>query len=137
MELYLIRHGIAVERETYTQDAERPLTDKGRQKTTKVAKQLSERGLHFNLILTSPLVRAKETAAILQNANLSAEVQEFASLAPNGDILNWINWLESQRQINYWDKCLALVGHQPDLGNWAETLVWGKAQDACVHLPLV
>ncbi|NEP00680.1 MAG: phosphohistidine phosphatase SixA [Symploca sp. SIO2E9] len=129
MQLYLIRHGIAVERESYAQDAERPLTNKGRQKTTQVAKQLSERGLYFNLILTSPLVRAKQTAAILQEANLGAKVQEFASLAPKGEIFDWLNWLESQRQINYRDKCLALVGHQPDLGNWAETLVWGKAQE--------
>lgn len=132
MELYLIRHGIAVERGTYTEDAERPLNNKGRQKTAQVAKQLYERGLRFNLILTSPLVRARETAAILQDANLSAEVQELTSLAPNGDILNWINWLESQRQIKYRDKCLALVGHQPDLGNWAETLVWGKAQEKLI-----
>jgi phosphohistidine phosphatase len=46
MELYLIRHGIAAERDAYANDEERPLTDKGRQKTGQVAKQLRERGLH-------------------------------------------------------------------------------------------
>ena len=132
MELYLIRHGIAVDREAYTKDEERPLTDKGRQKTTKVAKQLYHRGLRFDLILTSPLVRARETAAILKNIGLSNQVEEFPSLAPDGDIYVWVNWLELRRQNNTVENSVALVGHQPDLGNWAETLVWGKSQEKLV-----
>ena len=132
MELYLIRHGIAADREAYTKDEERPLTDKGRQKTTKVAKQLYHRGLRFDLILTSPLVRARETAAILKNIGLSNQVEEFPSLAPDGDIYVWVNWLELRRQNNTVENSVALVGHQPDLGNWAETLVWGKSQEKLV-----
>ncbi|HEY9601177.1 MAG TPA: phosphohistidine phosphatase SixA [Allocoleopsis sp.] len=129
MELYLIRHGIAADRDAYENDEERPLTDKGHDKTAKVAKQLRDRGLRFDLILTSPLVRAKETATILKEAGLAARVEEFAALAPDGDIQAWVNWLEKRQQTSPGDKSLALVGHQPDLGNWAETLVWGKAQN--------
>ena len=132
MELYLIRHGIAALREDYTNDEERPLTDKGRQKTAKVAKQLYDRGLRFDLILTSPLVRAKETAAILQDAGLASKVEEFAALAPDGDIYTWVDWLEKCGKKAFSDKGLALVGHQPDLGNWAETLVWGNAQEKLI-----
>jgi phosphohistidine phosphatase len=132
MELYLIRHGIAADREAYTNDEQRPLTDKGHQKTAKVAKQLCDRGLRFDLILTSPLVRAKETATILKEAGLASQVEEFVALAPDGDIHAWINWLEKRWQTTPGDKCLALVGHQPDLGNWAETLVWGKARDKLI-----
>ncbi len=132
MELYLIRHGIAADREAYSNDEERPLTDKGRQKTGKVAKQLHKQGLHFDLILTSPLVRARETATILQDADLSSQVKEFTGLAPDGDINTWVSWLREWQQNATGDQCVALVGHQPDLGNWAETLVWGEAKEKLV-----
>jgi phosphohistidine phosphatase len=132
MELYLIRHGIAAERETYANDEERPLTDKGRKKTEKVAKQLRKHGLRFDLILSSPLVRARETATILQDAGLSSQVEEFTNLAPDGDIHAWVSWLEERWENGTANKCLALVGHQPDLGNWAETLVCGTTQEKFV-----
>ncbi|HBB31912.1 MAG TPA: phosphohistidine phosphatase SixA [Cyanobacteria bacterium UBA8803] len=127
-ELYLIRHGIAAEPEAYANDEERPLTNKGSQKTTKVAKQLRDRGVYFDLILTSPLLRARETATILQDSDLGSQVEVLASLAPKGNIHTWVTWLEEQRQKNAAHQCLALVGHQPDLANWAETLVWGEAR---------
>lgn len=132
MELYLIRHGIAAEREAYANDEDRPLTDKGHQKTGKVAKQLHHQGLRFDLILTSPLVRAKQTAVILQGAGLSSQIEEFPALAPDGDIHAWVQWLEKWQQQNSESQSIALVGHQPDLGNWAEILVWGKAQEKLV-----
>lgn len=132
MKLYLIRHGIAALREDYANDEERPLTDKGRQKTAQVAKELHDRGLRFDLVLTSPLVRAKETAVILQKAGLASNVEEFTPLAPDGDIQAWVSWLKQRWQRDTSDKSLALVGHQPDLGNWAETLVWGNAQEKLI-----
>lgn len=132
MEIYLIRHGIAAEREAYGKDEERRLTDIGRKKTAKVAKQLRDRDLRFDLILTSPLVRARETAAILQDAGLASQVEEFTPLSPDGDIHAWVRWLEKRWQTAADDKCLALVGHQPDLGNWAETLVWGEAKEKLI-----
>ena len=129
MELYLIRHGIAAPKEDYAKDEERPLTDKGREKTAKVAKRLYEQNLRFDLILTSPLVRARETAQILQNAGLAAQVEEFTALAPDGHIQEWISWLKQRYPNGSAKDALALVGHQPDLGNWAETLVWGTAHE--------
>lgn len=132
IKLYLIRHGIAVDRENYANDEERPLTSKGRKRTTQVAKQLRDRGLHFDPILTSPLVRARETAAILQEVGLGEQLKEFPSLAPEGDINTWVNWLDQWRQNRNRESCLALVGHQPDLGNWAELLVWGEVQEKLV-----
>jgi phosphohistidine phosphatase len=132
IKLYLIRHGIAAPKEDYAKDEARPLTAQGIEKTAKVAKRLRERGLHFDLILTSPLVRAKATASILQDAGLASQVEEFPALAPDGDIDAWVRWLEKRRQTHGDDKRLALVGHQPDLGNWAEILVWGEAQEKLV-----
>jgi phosphohistidine phosphatase len=132
MELYLIRHGIAAERETAVNDEERSLTDEGRKKTTKVAKQLRDRDLRFDLILTSPLIRARQTAAIFKDIGLSDRVEEFTHLAPHGDIHTWVSWLYEWRKKAASNPCLALVGHQPDLGNWAEALVWGSAQEKLV-----
>lgn len=131
MELYLIRHGIAADKAAYENDEERPLTEEGRKKTKNVAQQIHERKLDFDLILTSPLVRARETAKILQDIGLSSVVEEFSPLAPDGNIEEWVNWLQQRRQTTN-DKSIALVGHQPDLGNWAEILVWGKAQEKLV-----
>lgn len=131
-DLYLIRHGIAADREAYATDEERPLTDKGHQKTGRVAKQLRERELYFNRLLTSPLVRARQTAAILQEAGLAAEVQEFPALAPDGDIQTWVSWFEEWRQGASGEGTVALIGHQPDLANWAEILVWGQTREKLV-----
>ena len=130
-ELYLIRHGIAADREAYAHDQDRPLTDEGRRKTKKVAKRLRELGLQFDLILTSPFVRSHQTATILQAAGLSSQIEESSYLAPNGDINSWLSWLEEWHQDTN-NKYLALVGHQPDLGNWAEILVWGDAKEKLV-----
>lgn len=130
-ELYLIRHGIATERDETTKDEERPLTDKGRQKTEKVAERLDDLGVRFQLILTSPLVRARQTAEILQKAKLSPTVEEMPDLAPEGKLENWVNWW-SQWSYNKEEISLALVGHQPDLGNWSEILIWGEKRDKLI-----
>ena len=125
MELYLIRHGIAVERGIYANDAERPLTEKGRQKTQKVAQSLYDMGLRLDLILTSPFIRAFQTAEILQNVGLTQQLEESSHLAPEGNIQDWLSWLSQWRNSSP-EKYLALVGHQPNLGDWAELLVWGN-----------
>ena len=130
MELYLIRHGIAVGRDSEIEDQERVLTAQGRQKTQKVAKRLEKVGLQFDLILTSPLARSRQTAEMLYNSGLSPHLEESASLAPDGNIQIWLSWLEQWRQTDSGRLVLALVGHQPNLGQWAEILVWGEARDA-------
>lgn len=127
MEVYLIRHGIAAEPTEYSNDSDRPLTKEGSQKTAKVAKKFYKLGLRFELILTSPLLRARQTAEILLNAGLSDRAEEFAALAPGGNIQDWVNWWLKKR-YNSNKYSLALVGHQPDLGNWAEMLVWGNSK---------
>ncbi len=131
MELYLIRHGIAEERHENIKDEERKLTKEGKQKTEKVAQRLAELDLKFDFILTSPLVRAHQTAEILVKAGLGDKLEESTYLAPDGNISGWIaDWLEPKTQTSKIspETKLALVGHEPDLGNWAELLVWGKAK---------
>ena len=144
MKVYFIRHGIAAERGTYTDDEKRPLTEKGIDKTTKVAKRLLTIGVSFDLILTSPLTRASQTTEILKEASLSREIKTFAPLKPNGNIEEWLQWLRSLEKEKY--NSLALVGHQPDLGNWVEMLIWGTVKNQIIikkagivglHLPAI
>lgn len=132
MEIYLIRHGIAVERGIYKQDEERPLTDKGFSKTTLVAKKLAAKGLKFDLILTSPLVRAYQTAEILHQVGLSQKIEIIKPLAPDGNIQEWLEWLKKEFTSVNSERKLALVGHQPDLGNWTEMLVWGSIKEQII-----
>ncbi|BAS58516.1 phosphohistidine phosphatase SixA [Leptolyngbya boryana NIES-2135] len=126
MELYLIRHGLAGQHGDYPDDDQRPLTPEGERKTEQVAKRMRSLDLKFDLILTSPLTRAKQTAKILQKAGLSDALETAGYLAPGGDIQNWHAWVESWRSP---DKALALVGHEPDLSSWAELLIWGEVRD--------
>ncbi|WP_413163816.1 phosphohistidine phosphatase SixA [Capilliphycus salinus ALCB114379] len=128
--LYLIRHGIAADRELYEIDEERPLTKEGARKTRKVAQKLVELNLKFEIVLSSPLVRARQTADILKSVGLSDRVEEFPPLAPEGEINFWLDWYRNWSQTG--KESLALVGHQPDLGNWAEMLIWGDVRGALV-----
>ena len=131
MEVYLIRHGIAAERGTYADDEQRPLIDKGRDKTNKVAERLLAKGLKFDMILTSPLVRAYQTAEVLKKVGLSKTIKAFEPLKPDGEIEHWLEWLQSYKLENLEGK-IALVGHQPDLGNWAEILFGGSIKNQMV-----
>lgn len=129
-QVYLIRHGIAAERGTYTEDDQRPLVDKGIRKTEKVAQRLVELGLQFDGLLTSPLVRATQTAEILCRVGVATDYQVFQPLAPGGSLSAWLawltTWLSPERQS------VALVGHEPDLSQWAQLLVQGAADDRWV-----
>lgn len=129
MQLYLIRHGIAVEPRIGINDQERSLTQEGRQKTGKLAKRLINLGLQFDSILTSPLVRSRQTAEILQESGLSSHIETSSYLAPDGNIQDWLGWLEQSIDTQL---ALALVGHQPNLGHWAEILLWGEARSVLV-----
>ncbi|MBE9183801.1 phosphohistidine phosphatase SixA [Microcoleus sp. LEGE 07076] len=130
MHLYLFRHGIAAEPEEYETDSERPLTKQGDRKTRKIAQRLYDLEIQFDLILASPLLRAQQTAQILLSVGLSAKITESAALAPSGDIGDWLKWYKQWQETG--SRSLVLVGHQPDLGNWAETLLWGRSQDALI-----
>ncbi len=122
-QVYLIRHGIAAERGTHLDDAQRPLIQKGINKTEKVARRLVTLGLCFDTLLTSPLVRAVQTTELLCENGLAREYQLFSPLAPGGSIHDWLDWLKSWQSPEH--STLALVGHEPDLSHWAQQLVHG------------
>ncbi len=126
MEIYLIRHGIAESRSIEQNDPERILTSRGITKTQQVAQKLSSLEIQFDVIVSSPYIRAKETAIIMQQAKITSKIIEHSALVPEGNILEWVSWLQNSDYNQ--DSNIALVGHQPNLGNWAELLVWGQIQ---------
>ena len=85
-ELYLIRHGVAEERgDAWPDDAKRPLTEDGIARMRKSARGLARLGVTFDVVLTSPLVRARQTADIVASAfDPRPSIVTIDSLAPGG-----------------------------------------------------
>jgi phosphohistidine phosphatase len=130
LSLYLIRHGIAEERSDRIADRERCLTDEGRKKTRQVAKKLFDLGLRFDLIQTSPLIRAKQTADIFEDSGFDCPIEISHDLVPEGSFDMWLKWFLQWQKLG--KTSLGLVGHEPDLSSWAEFLMWGQVQGALV-----
>ena len=116
MNLYLLRHGIAVavdEPEIDT-DSERPLSQKGIKRMRKAARGLRRLGIPFDGILTSPLIRARQTADIVAEAlGLDHGLEEISGLAPESSVEHLIFGLTRFQNRQH----LILVGHQPLLGD--------------------
>jgi phosphohistidine phosphatase len=130
MYLYLIRHGIAEDLDPHTlatiaSDEARSLTQVGRKKMAQVADRICKTGLKFDLIMTSPLVRAQQTGDILINARLSNQLEISLDLAPAGNLQSWLTKLAS-RSLDQPFTTIALVGHEPNLSEWAELLIFGN-----------
>jgi phosphohistidine phosphatase len=122
MNLYLIRHAIAVDE--YEDDSQRPLTDKGGKKMRQIAKGLRALGVEFDLILSSPYVRAAETAEILADVfKMKKEVQFSDNLVPTGDPNLLIAELNEVSNVD----SVALVGHEPFLTGLIGLLVSDNA----------
>jgi phosphohistidine phosphatase len=130
MYLYLIRHGIASDRDPTASDSIpndelRSLTKTGRKKVVRVAEKLVNFGLTFDLIITSPLVRAQQTADILIDRQLSSRLEVSTDLKPQGNLPSWLATWNARTDLDSIDT-LALVGHEPNLSEWAELLIFGK-----------
>lgn len=130
LELYLVRHGLAGVADASRDDRLRPLTAAGRKRTRAVARRLREAGIRFDAVLSSPLVRARQTADILHAEQLGPRPTESPHLAPGGSFEAWLRWLRDFRRPG--KRRLALVGHMPDLAAWGERLAFGEARERLV-----
>ncbi len=130
-QLYFIRHGIAADHTGFEHDFDRPLTDQGIAKTSAIAQRFAALGLCFDRILTSPLVRAQQTAELLRVAGLCGVIEEFGALAPGGDVEALVSWWSGLSPVQA-GETIAIVGHQPDLGQWAEWLLWGQTMEKLI-----
>jgi phosphohistidine phosphatase len=123
MNLYLLRHGIAVERgvKPYPSDADRPLTPKGRRKLRRAAAAMRAMELSFDVILSSPLVRSRQTAELIAKTLHCRHRLELTDLlAPGASAVGLIRRLKQLKPQR-----VLLVGHEPDLSALASWLLSG------------
>ena len=126
-EIYILRHGLAVERGTrgYAKDSDRPLTPEGCKRIRRIARMLRKFGLSFDLILSSPYVRARQTAEIVTEVLHAEDRLKFSEhLAAEGDAEELI---EQLRRLCHSCASVLLVGHEPDLSQLISVLLTGKA----------
>ena len=121
LEIYLVRHAIAAERgPEWPDDDLRPLTDRGIARFEKAVAGLSNLKLAVDEVLTSPLVRARQTADLLASGlEDGPPVQVLETLAPGhepADVVEAVARLARGRRV-------ALVGHEPGLGELAAYLL--------------
>ncbi|HEY2783304.1 MAG TPA: phosphohistidine phosphatase SixA [Steroidobacteraceae bacterium] len=112
MELLIIRHAIAFERNRrrWADDAERPLSPPGIKRSRKAAAGLRDLCEVPDRLLSSPLVRARQTAEILTEVAGWPPAEIAPELTPGKGAVAVLAWLSRDRS-----KRIALVGHQPDL----------------------
>jgi len=113
MELYLLRHGEAGKRMPVSiKDQERSLTASGKEEIEEVGKAMADLEYEFDLIATSPLVRARDTASIVNKAlDRKTEPEEWSELSPEGSREALYRRLAKLRP----DASLLCVGHEPYL----------------------
>lgn len=149
-QLLLLRHGIAEDRSDDRPDGQRALTPAGRRRTTAVLERVVAIGLKADRLISSPLLRARQTAEIAMATGLAPALELATALEPGGDPLAqlplWLAASAAARPIESplrpdssgYDAVtpaaapatglrLALVGHEPDLGDLAARLLGAPA----------
>jgi len=131
--LYILRHGIAVEPGTpgYAADSDRPLVPEGERKLRKIAKAMEALELSFDLILASPYLRARQTAEIIAGAAKPKKKVELSeALTPGGSPKKLI---ESLNRLKPTPEDVLLVGHEPNLSGLISLLISGEP-DLCIAM---
>jgi phosphohistidine phosphatase len=120
--LYVMRHGLAVARGSvrFSDDAQRPLEPEGKAKMREIAEGLKRVGFDADWIVTSPLVRAVETAEIIaESLDSRAPVDVCEAMRPGGspeDLIAFLAKHPSRTRV-------LVVGHEPDLSELASRLI--------------
>ncbi len=134
MELLVIRHGVAEEREEFAatgkDDSLRPLTKEGRWKMERGAKALRHALPSLNVIATSPYTRAAQTAKIVAAAYDDIDVERLDALTPDGRPQAFLTWLRGRGS----DDRVAAVGHEPHLGSLVYWLLTGEAVEGRISM---
>jgi phosphohistidine phosphatase len=124
-ELLIVRHAIALDRlvsaEQGIDDTQRPLTEEGIKKMNQGALGLARLQTTYDSILSSPLLRAEQTARILQQHYPSAKLSLLETLAPPyrcGDLIQSLNKVQAEK--------IAIVGHEPGLSRLIAELIGSR-----------
>jgi phosphohistidine phosphatase len=122
--LHLVRHAIAEEKAPSRKDGDRALTEEGREKMRQACAGLRAMDVRLDLVLSSPLRRARETAEILAEVIGKVSVELVPELGSGEDPR------QALRALRAYDRfaSIAAVGHQPDLGALASLLLTGDLE---------
>jgi phosphohistidine phosphatase len=122
MDLFILRHGKAGQPSVGSDDSARALTDEGRDEVRKVARWMRQKKFRFDLIATSPLTRALQTAEIVAGSlDCKDRLEIWDELKPGGDP-DTICYHSAQ---NGNDASVILVGHEPLLSGLAGKIITG------------
>jgi len=123
MKLYIVRHGIAAPHGSFgISEEDRPLTQEGIDKMKRAAEGLQALGVDPEIVLSSPLPRALQTAEIVIAAcKKTVPLKLLPALAPGGDRSEVYRELAAHASLG----SIMLVGHQPSLGEVAGEIAWG------------
>ena len=124
MELLIVRHAIAFERDArrWPDDGERPLSPQGIARAQKAAAGMKQLVLSPARVLVSPLVRARQTAAILTDLARWPKAADCAELAPGGPPEALLALLKRMPETR-----IAVIGHEPGLGRLVAASLPGSA----------
>jgi phosphohistidine phosphatase len=129
LELIVIRHAIAEEREDFAkknlEDSLRPLTMKGRKRMQKIAMMVRDQIDELDVIVSSPFTRARQTAEIVSQIHFEVPVLEAPELVPQSPPASFVKWLRVQGK-KY--QRIAIVGHEPHLSSLCSYLLSGKTE---------
>ena len=147
MKLILIRHGIAEDMSEAGSDEERKLTPEGQKKFKKIACGIIEIEPKIDKVVSSPLIRAVQTAEILMTKihsekfkgseiTLSGRIKEadtltpemLSELTPNSDPQEFCHWLRTKYRAEV-DASLAVCGHEPHLSALCSFLLTGRSEN--------
>lgn len=127
MKFYLVRHGIAVDRidGDVKSDFQRPLTPDGRHESELVAGGLKKLGVKPDVLITSPLVRARQTCEVFADVlNYKKEPLLCEALAPGGSISDIYKMAKVYKLADEY----MFFGHEPDMMRFAQTLLWASSE---------
>ena len=134
MKIYVMRHGPAEDQARSGRDFDRKLTNGGRKRTELVARELATRGQQPRRIVSSPLVRALETAkVVIATLHLDLDTETREELAPGGDALALVRELAATEA-----RRVLLVGHEPDVSGLTARLFpsWSRGFDKAMVVGL-
>lgn len=127
MELFILRHGEAGKRSASgSKDFARPLTVTGQKEVADLAASLKDLGIKFDLIISSPLKRAHQTAAIVAKKLKNEKIMEdWDELKPEGKSLDLYRKLSSSPQLKKQQQqsSVLVVGHEPYLSNMISEII--------------
>jgi phosphohistidine phosphatase len=131
MQLLLIRHAIAEDRAEFARtgqsDYYRPLTERGRDRMARGAAGLQSLVPDLDVLVTSPLTRAEQTARIVAEAYGGIPIEHSDALA-TGDGRDFLEWLGEGDPADV----VAAVGHEPHISGWATWMLTGGRHDFAI-----